>query len=82
MPRSTKNTSGNVSSLRSEVREALRAVLADKAASAAAKASAARTLMEFFDDENASAAGGGRRASEMTVDELDAEIARLTKGRA
>jgi hypothetical protein len=63
-------------SLRDEVREALRAVLASPAASAAAKASAARTLMEFFDDSDAAT---GRRASEMTADELDEEIKRLTR---
>jgi hypothetical protein len=63
-------------SLRDEVREALRAVLASPTASAAAKASAARTLMEFFSEEEQ---GTGRRASEMTADELDEEIKRLTR---
>jgi hypothetical protein len=65
-------------SLRDEVREALRAVLLDSLAPAAAKVSAARTLMEFFDDERDR--GSGRRLSEM-LDELDQEIARLSQGR-
>jgi hypothetical protein len=72
-----------MTSLRDEVREALRNVLHDSTASAAAKASAGRTLLEYFD------VGGdarmGRRSTELTVEELDAEIAResakLTEGR-
>jgi hypothetical protein len=64
--------------LKAEVREALRKVLSDPAASAAAKASAARTLMEYFAEEESAAA---RRApGEMTLSEIDAEIARLTPG--
>jgi hypothetical protein len=35
--------------------------------------------MEFFDDERDR--GSGRRASEMTLDELDDEIARLGQAR-
>jgi len=66
--------------LRDEVREALRSVLHDRAASAAAKASAGRTLMEYFDDA-ADAAGRGRRGADLTADELDQEIARLTSQR-
>ncbi|UQD96077.1 hypothetical protein [Bradyrhizobium japonicum] len=76
---SAKESEGEKGSLRIEVREALRAVLSSPTASAAAKASAARTLMEYFDDEPD--AGGGRRASEMSADELDAEIARLTRAK-
>jgi len=76
---STKESDAEKGSLRHEVREALRAVLSSPAASAAAKASAARTLMEYFDDEPD--AGSGRRASEMSADELDAEIARLTRAK-
>ncbi|MEY9184726.1 gamma-glutamyl:cysteine ligase YbdK (ATP-grasp superfamily) [Bradyrhizobium sp. USDA 326] len=76
---SSKESDGQKVALRDEVREALRAVLASPSASAAAKASAARTLMEYFDDEDS--AGSGRRASEMTADELDAEIARLTRAK-
>jgi hypothetical protein len=71
------NDENSIQSLRDEVREAMRAVLRDPAASAAAKASAGRTLMEFFAEE---APGRGRRSTELTVDELDAEIARLTPG--
>jgi hypothetical protein len=66
-------------SLRVEVKEALRAVLLDRSAPAAARTSAARTLMELFDDERDR--GSGRRASEMTLDELDEEIARLGQAR-
>jgi len=65
-------------SLRDELREALRAVLLDSSTPAAAKVSAARTLMEFFDDEPGR---GSRRLSEMTMDELDQEIARLSQVR-
>ena len=60
--------------LRREAREALRNVLDDPSAAAAAKASAARTLLEHFDE--GSDPERERRASEMTVDELDAEIDR------
>jgi hypothetical protein len=67
-----------VESLRVEVREALRAVLLDRLAPAAARISAARTLMEFFDDERS---GTGRRVLEMTLDEIDDEIAQLIQGR-
>jgi hypothetical protein len=63
-------------SLRDEAREALRAVLLDSGTPAAAKVSAARTLMEFFDDEPGR---GSRRLSEMTMDELDQEIARSSQ---
>jgi hypothetical protein len=71
-------------SLREEVREAMRAILRDPGASAAAKASAGRTLMEFFEGPE-NGPGRGRRSTEMTVEELDQEIAkesaRLTKRR-
>lgn len=70
-----------VGTLREEVREALRRVLSDPGASAAAKASAGRTLMEFFDDGE-TAAGKGRGGLEMTAEELDAEISRLTGRRS
>ncbi|WLB24936.1 hypothetical protein QIH85_23945 [Bradyrhizobium japonicum] len=76
---SPKESDEEKHSLRTEVREALRKVLADSSASAAAKASAARTLMEYFDDEDS--AGSGRRASEMSADELDQEIERLTRAK-
>jgi hypothetical protein len=70
-----KADEGAIQSLQDEVKEAMRAVLRDPAASAAAKASAGRTLMEFF----AEAPGGARRSTELTVEELDDEIARLTR---
>jgi hypothetical protein len=62
--------------LRQEVKEALRAVLRDPAASAAAKASAGRTLLEYFDDSESSHASA-RRGADMSAAELDAAIARL-----
>ena len=72
-----KESNGHGTSLREEVKQALRNVLADPEASAAAKASAGRTLMEFFgEDANAIAA---RSSREMTASEIDAEIARLSK---
>ncbi|WGD56067.1 hypothetical protein QA641_20520 [Bradyrhizobium sp. CB1650] len=73
---SPKVTDGPNMTLRDEVREALRAVLSDASASAMAKASAARTLIELFDDGGEASPG---RASEMTLDELDEEIARLSR---
>lgn len=79
-PGSPKDDQRATTSLRDEVKEALRAVLRDVGASAAAKASAGRTLLEFYDDAENSP-GRGRRSSEMTVEELDAEIARLTSQR-
>ena len=63
-------------SLRQEVKEALRGVLHDPAASAAAKASAGRTLLEYFDDSEASHASA-RRGADMSAAELDAAIDRL-----
>lgn len=74
----SKQSSVAVPSLRDEVRQALRGVLKDKAASAAAKASAGRTLLEYFEGESAIESRRGRRATELTADELDEEIARLT----
>ena len=65
-------------SLRDEVLEALRGVLHEKTASAAARASAGRTILEYFGGESGS--GGGKRGAELSIAELDAEIARLTKG--
>lgn len=74
---------GSNGTLREQVREALVSVLTDIGASAAAKASAGRTLLEFF-DEAGNEPGKGRQATELTLEELDAEIARaearLTKG--
>ena len=67
--------SSNVS-LRDEVKQALRDVLRDKAASAAAKASAGRTLLEYFDDSESTHASA-RRGADMTAAELDDAINRL-----
>jgi hypothetical protein len=74
------NKDGN-GSLRDEVREALRSVLADRSASAAAKASAGRTLLEFFVGPETDSKRG-RGASELTLEELDEEIAHLTSQRS
>jgi hypothetical protein len=60
------------------VREALRNVLHSSTASAAAVASAGRTLLEFYGEASGTDSGGGRRSSELTAGELDAEIDRLT----
>lgn len=59
---------------------ALASVLSDPGAPAAAKASAARTVLEMVGALGASARKGGvsRSVSEMTADEIDAEISRLT----
>jgi hypothetical protein len=65
------------SSLRDQVKDALMSVITDVSASAAAKASAGRTLMEFFGDDSIDGRSG-RRSTELTADELDDEIARLT----
>jgi hypothetical protein len=79
----SERPNGPIRSLRETVREALLHVLSDAGASAAAKASAGRTLMEYF-EEGEEAAGRGRRGPELSLGELDAEIAResarLTKG--
>lgn len=61
-------------SLRQRVKQALLSILDDPTASAAAKASAGRTLLDYF-DEHEHASGSGKRASEMTLAELDAELA-------
>lgn len=59
--------------LRDKVRQALLLIVDDPAASAAAKASACRTLLDFFASDRGR---DDKRASEMTLSELDAEIAR------
>jgi hypothetical protein len=72
---------GQEGTLRDEVREALRNVLHSSTASAAAVASAGRTLLEFYGEASGTDSGGGRRSSELTAGELDAEIDRLTASR-
>jgi len=52
------------------------AILTDKSAPAAAKASAGRTLLEYF-SEHDSHGISGKRSAEMTLDELNAEIASI-----
>ena len=76
MADTAKATLSQNKTLREEVRDALRAVLSDPASSAAAKASAGRTLLEYYDEGGKP--GSGRRSTEMTAEELDQEIARLT----
>jgi len=61
--------------LRDEVRDALLKILRDASSAATARASAARTLCEYFGDEDGT--GGHKRAEEMTADEIDAEIASI-----
>ena len=65
-------------SLRAEVKDALLAILRDGAAPGSAKASAARTLAEFYfeDEDNAVER---RPATELSIDELDEQIARMEK---
>jgi hypothetical protein len=62
-------------SLREEVRDALLAMLRDKAAPATARAHAARSLVLLLGEETTP--GAQREASGMTIDELDAEIASI-----
>lgn len=64
--------------LRETVKQALLDILSDKSAPAAAKASACRALLDHFSD-NDSRGVSGKRTAEMTLDELDAEIALSTK---
>jgi len=60
--------------LRAEVLDALRSVLKDSRAPAAAKASAGRTILEHYAQKEQGLSG--RRGNEMTLAELDEEIAR------
>lgn len=62
--------------LRETVKEALLSILGDPEASAAARASAGRTLLEYYDD--APIGGTGKRGEELTLAELDDEIASLS----
>ena len=63
--------------LKGEVLDALRLVLKDKSAPAAAKASAGRTILEYFTEKDQGLSN--KRSSEMTLDEIDAVIARTLK---
>jgi len=71
-----KQTETPIGSLRQIVRESLLNVLKDESASAAAKASAGRTLLEYFDDSE-TLASKGKRGVELSIADLDAEIARI-----
>ena len=63
--------------LRDVVKEALLSLLTDPLAPAAAKASAGRTLLDYFDGDHEHAHGNsGKRTSELTLAELDAELAK------
>lgn len=73
MPRGPKQKQ----SLKAEVRDALLGILRDKSAPASAVASAGKTLYEMFKDDEG--ANDVSEATEMSVDELDAEIARMSK---
>ena len=65
--------------LRETVKQALLDVLQDKAAPAAAKASAGRTLLEYFDDSESAHSNDGRCSAELSLEELDAEIHKLSR---
>jgi hypothetical protein len=71
----TKNQSAT---LKEVVKQALLAILMDENANAAAKASAGRTLLEYFGEQEQGLSGAsGKRGAELSVIELDREIARL-----
>ena len=71
----TKNQSAT---LKETVKQALLAILLDDNANAAAKASAGRTLLEYFGEQEQGLSGAsGKRGAELSVIELDREIARL-----
>jgi len=61
--------------LRDKVQQALLAIIDDPEASAAAKASACRTLLDFFASDKGR---DDKRAAEMSIAELDEELARLS----
>lgn len=61
-----------------EVKEALLAVMRDQSAPGSAKASAARTLAEFYFAEEDNAVEH-QPVGALSVDDIDAEIARLTQ---
>jgi hypothetical protein len=52
-------------------------VLRDRSSAASARASAGRTLYEMFRDERGIDAAGAEPAAEMSLEQLDAEIARM-----
>lgn len=72
------------SAIRQEISDALLAVIRDKDAPAMAKASAGRTLLDLLreDDTTQRETGSDKPMSEMSVDDIDAEIARLQRGAA
>lgn len=62
-------------SLRREIRDALLIVLRDPQASASARAIAGRELLRILDED---APGDSKPAAEMSLDEIDEEIARAS----
>jgi len=79
-PDTQKRTSNaqlkNGATLREEIRHALLSVLRSEDAPATAKASAARTLADFFINEE-EAAIERAPVGQLSVDDIDAELARL-----
>ena len=79
----TPQVNGNVqelpaATLKETVKQALLGILMDDNANAAAKASAGRTLLEYFGEQDQGLSGAsGKRGAELSVIELDREIARL-----
>ena len=65
--------------LRQEIKDALLAVLREPGAPATAKASAARTLADFFIKDERDPDDDPAPISELSMDGLNAEIARLEK---
>jgi hypothetical protein len=77
LDRNLEKTNGCLSNkpLKATVGEALLSIVTDNDAPAAARASAGRTLLEYFSD-NEHAHGSNKRSAEMSLAELDEEIAR------
>jgi hypothetical protein len=91
MPRTpTKTEQGHTatrrdaSAIRGEISDALLAVIRDPDAPAMAKASAGRTLLDLLREDDAlrGAERSDKPMSEMSVEDIDAEIARLQRGAA
>lgn len=76
MPRGRPQRVSSVS-LKEEVRNALLAVLRDQSAPATARASAGRTLWEMGLAEEGQQPGNSKPPIEMSVEEIDAQIARI-----
>lgn len=63
--------------LKQEIRDALLAVLREPGAPATAKASAGRSLLEFFIKDERDPDSDPTPATELSIDQIDAEIERL-----